>query len=128
MAIPSGGGTEVLKNGYIKSNSAWTQLKWDTDSTASGNTTGQVEVPANCIVTILSITCCNYNSSSVSFATRMKDASNEVYIINHNGTSIPAYGTFVVSDKFVLRPTQRLQFYNSGASDIFVSYIYQDWS
>jgi len=131
MAIPSGSGTEVLKNGVIKTNSTWTYIRWDERITASGNAsgTGTTAVPANCIITILNMTVNNTHSSALDFALRANVGSTDsVYIMNHAGTSIEPYKTFVFSDKFVLSPDNELQVYSSQNADIYFSYIYQDWT
>ena len=131
MAIPSGSGTEVLKNGVIKTNSTWTYIRWDERITASGNAsgTGTTAVPANCIITILNMTVNNTHSSALDFALRANVGSTDsVYILNHSGISIEPYKTFVFSDKFVLSPDNELQVYSSQNADIYFSYIYQDWT
>ena len=131
MAIPSGSGTEVLKNGVIKSNNTWTYIRWDERITAPGNAsgTGTTAVPANCIITILNMTVNNTHSSASSFALRANVGSTDsVYIINHNGINIPVYETFVFSEKFVLSPDNELQVYSNQNTDIYFSYIYQDWT
>ena len=64
MAIPSGSGTEVLKQGFIDGCDGWTYIRWDQAETADGNTsTGTVAVPANCIVTLLNMTFCQESGS-----------------------------------------------------------------
>ena len=131
MAIPSGGGTEVLKNGVIKTNATWTYIRWDERITASGNAsgTGDTAVPTNCIITLLNMTVNSNAASTLDFALRANVGSTDsVYIMNHAGTSIAPYQTFVFSDKFVLSPDNELQVYSSQNADIYFSYIYQDWT
>ena len=130
MAIPSGSGTEVLKRGAIDGNAAWTYARWDQAITASGNTsTGTVAIPTNCIATILNINACNHGGSAAQFAIRVEySGSSGIYILSNSGTSIPAYDTFVYSEKIVLGPTDKLQFYNNNATDIVWCYIYQEWT
>ena len=131
MAIPSGSGTEVLKNGVIKTNATWTYIRWDERITASGNAsgTGDTAVPTNCIITLLNMTVNNTAASASDFALRANVGSTDsVYIMNHAGTSIAPYQTFVFSDKFVLSPDNELQVYSSQNADIYFSYIYQDWT
>ena len=61
MAIPSGSGSEVLRNAAINANNATAALvDWGgTTGTgsvrSSGNSAGVVNVPANVIITVLSI-------------------------------------------------------------------------
>ena len=130
MAIPSGSGTEVLKNGAVKSNNVWTKIRWDTPITAVGNTsTGTTAIPTNCIVTILNVSCTSTHSADLIFGMRVDIGStDEIYIFNHSGTTIPAYNTFVYNEKIVLTPDNELEFYNSQTGDIYFNYIYQDWT
>ena len=129
MAIPSGSGTEVLKNAAIKGNGTWSKIRWDTPIAASGNSSGTVAVPANCIITVISVIATNTTGSSGSFAMRIDIGStDEIYLLQHNGTNIPAYNTFSFTDRYILTPDNELEFYSSQPTDIVISYIYQDWS
>ena len=130
MTIPSGGGSEVLKRGAIDGNATWTTIRWDQPITASGNTaTGTVAVPANCIVTILSMSFTSGTGSDSALAMKGEiDGSSGIYYLDNNNTTIPAYSTFVYSDKIVLGPTDKFFVYNSAVTDIHFCYIYQDWT
>jgi len=130
MTIPSGSGTEVLKIAACQSTSTnWTKMRWDQSLTAQGNTsTGTVAVPSDCIVTILNVSVCSNDAAStyIGIAKDISTATN-LYIV-HTGTILPAYGTFVYSDKIVLMPTDKLTIYNTGAVHFHFNYIYQDWT
>ena len=70
MAIPSGGGSEVLRNFAINANgAAATALVGFGGTTgtgsvrSTGNTAGVVSVPANVIITMLTITCTAGNNT-----------------------------------------------------------------
>jgi len=117
MAIPSGGGTEVLKRATLNANSnAWTSIL-----------TGV----ANHIYTILSVSFCEVsNNASTTVGMRIDinaAGSNEVSLLDHH-TSVPAYETFVWNDKFVMTGTDKLIIYSSANMDIYVTYIDQDWT
>jgi len=78
---------------------------------------------------LLNMTVNNTAASASDFALRANVGSTDsVYIMNHAGTSIAPYQTFVFSDKFVLSPDNELQVYSSQNADIYFSYIYQDWT
>ena len=116
MAIPSGGGTEVLKNlsKDVLNNAWWT-----------GST-----VPANHIWTILSITMSNITSSTADLGLRiMPSAGGTIDVIPNTGdTPITRYGVFVWNDKLVLSAGDEFRVYTNKTMDIFISYIDQDWS
>jgi len=118
MAIPSGSGTEVLKNA-----SARGQLN-------SGVTL--IDGVADHIYTILTITICNQNASAadtVEIAIWPSGASgNTTEIVRDH--SIGAKETFVWNDRLVLVGTDELKIYTAtaGDMDVWVSYIDQDWT
>ena len=117
MAIPSGSGSEVLKRASIHGNSdAWTAL---------------ITGVANHIYTILSITWAEEAGAAEDIGLRVDISaagSNQIAIMN-NGTDLPAYGTYVWNDKFVITGTDKLEAYSSaGNVDIYCSYIDQDWT
>ena len=131
MAIPSGSGTEVLKRHTVKANgSAWTTIRWSEDETAKANTSaGGEAVPTNCIVTILNISVCEQAGSASAFAlTKDVAGTADIYILSNGGTTIPANGTFVYSDKIILYPTDKLKVYTQTAAHFHINYIYQDWT
>ena len=121
MAIPSGGGTEVLKVVY----------ETYTSGTVSLLTSG-----ANEIITILSIVFCEIGNADEELYLLIDAARNDV-----SGTAsqdinilfaepIGAKQTCVWNDKFVFYGGDVLKFYagSAGSIDITVSYIVQDWS
>lgn len=130
MAIPSGSGTEVLKQGFIDGCDGWTYIRWDQAETADGNTsTGTVAVPANCIVTLLNMTFCQESGSDSLISIRIEPSgAGAINILHHAGTSLPANETFVFSEKLVLNPADKLIVYSNYGTDIVFSYIYQDWT
>ena len=117
MAIPSGGGTEVLKR--------------LTKNVLNGATETFTTVPAHHIWTILSINISSNASSSSAFGITVNDGSNDINIVSSNasGTTIPAYGTFIYSDRLVLTAGDALKIAFTGDyAELWVSYIDQDWS
>ena len=115
MAIPSGSGTEVLKRVTKHANNgAWFEI-------LSGT--------ANHIYTILSVVFSNQTSSEYGISMRVNDGSNDIILLNDDGTKIGAYETFVFNDRFVLTGDDDLDVYNGHSDgDWYVSYIDQDWS
>tara|TARA_B100001123_G_C15016045_1_gene909542 strand:- start:383 stop:757 length:375 start_codon:yes stop_codon:yes gene_type:complete len=124
VAIPtSGGGSEILKTLYKKQMSSTDVTLFTAD--------------ADRIVTILSIIYTNLSSSDTENINLWVDAgyndvsgtgSTDIYILH--GASLPAKGTFVFSDKFVLYGLDVLKtnIANSGSVDVYVTYIEQDYS
>ena len=113
MAIPSGSGTEGLKRATIHNN--------------NNATTEILSGVANHIYTILCITAADQTGSSQTINIRMNDGANEIYLLTN--TPLPANGSFVWNDKFVLTGDDDLDVYNNGAQcDWMVSYIDQDWT
>ena len=118
MAIPSGGGSEVLKRFFIHANNgAWTNL-----------ITGE----ANHIYTIISVTFCDQTGTAEDIRLRVDtnaSGSDHIVIFGNGQSNLPANETFVWNDKFVLTGTDKLDAYSSsGNVDIYCSYIEQDWS
>ena len=113
MAIPSGSGTEVLKRITLhNNNNTWTEV-------LSGT--------ANHIYTIISISATDCAGAAGTVAIQVNDGSNDIIITREQ--SLPANGTFVWNDRFVLEGDDDLDVYNSGANvDWYISYIDQDWS
>ena len=117
MAIPSGGGTEVLKR-----------------VTATGDFDGTptiLTVPALHIYTILSITICETISSNEMIWLKMTDADNsnrDIFLVRSQ--AINANETFVYNDKFVLGAGDTLKLQSGSACDmdVLISFIDQDWS
>jgi len=135
MAIPSGSGSEVLRNAAINANSAAATAKVDFGGTtgtgsvrSSGNTSGVVAVPADVIITVLSITCTAGNDGHTVKATVNWQGSGTGITIFYAPT-LNDNETFVYNDKIVLREGDGLDLYNSVSScDWSVNFIYQDWT
>ena len=118
MAIPSGSGTEVLKRVVKGANSgAWFVA---------------INGVANHIYTVLSITATEVGNSATNYSIRVLQngssaAADEIELIKNQ--TLPAYSTFVFSDRIVLSGTDHLEIYNaSGNMDWVISYIDQDWT
>jgi len=114
MAIPSGGGTEVLKRAV--------GLAHDGVATA-------LTCAANHIYTIISIVVCNDNTSATGFYMQVYDGSTDRRFVRE--PSMPANSTFIWNDKFVMHPSDVLKIEESGnVSNLqyWISYIDQDWS
>ena len=126
MAIPSGSGTEVLSSTYIHAQSSTpTTLRWDGTPATTGTAT--YEVPANHIITVLSIVCTAMGGTAETVTIVMYDGSQYIHLVNQQ--SIPANGTFIFSDKFVVKAGHRVQVACTVADvDIYCSYIDQDWT
>tara|TARA_R100001530_G_scaffold133406_1_gene106760 strand:- start:196 stop:600 length:405 start_codon:yes stop_codon:yes gene_type:complete len=134
MAIPSGSGSEVLRNAAVDSNNAAT-AKIDFGGTTgtgsvrtSGNTAGVVAVPANVIITVLTINCTsNSGSQNINCKVDWQGGGTSVTIFNHNGLAEGT--TFVYNDKIVLREGDVLTVFNHASNcDWNVHFIYQDWT
>jgi hypothetical protein len=134
MAIPSGSGTEVLRNFAINANNA-AAAKVDFGGTTgtgtvrtSGNTSGVVAVPANVIITILNITCTAGGTHTNIYGTVDWQGSGTDIKIFHAPT-LTDNTTFIYNDKIVLREGDVLKLYNNASScDWSGSFIYQDWT
>ena len=110
MAIPSGTGTEVLKNITVADNND----NEESHAVGAGN-----------IWTILTITACNVSGTDTAAAIRMYDGSYQISI--WEGT-VPANSTMVWNDRFVLEHSDSLRFYNGAQNfDWMISYIVQDF-
>jgi len=127
MAIPSGTGTEVLRNG-----------RWDTQSTdvtsfdfTGGNPTLGDEtdtVAANHIITMININWAEISGTAELINLYGTFDSKAIYIMLLQG--LPAYGVFNWNTKFVLIGGDTLFTGTDGGADIDVHYSYldQDWS
>ena len=133
MAIPRGGGSEVLRNAAIHENNAGS-AKVDFGGTtgtgsvrSTGNTAGVTAVPANVIITVLSITCTAMNPQSAVNATIDWQGSGTDIVLFK--ATVPVDSTFIFNDRVVLREGDVLKLYNNANNcDWTVSFIYQDWS
>ena len=134
MAIPSGSGSEVLRNFAIYNNSAAT-ANVDFGGTtgtgsvrSSGNTSGVINVPANVIITVLNITCTsNAATHTITGDIDWQGGGTNIIIFIHTGLTVDQ--TFVYNEKIVLREGDELVLYNSASScDWSANFIYQDWT
>jgi len=117
MAIPSGNGSEVLKN---LSKDALNATWW------TGST-----VPAHHIWTIISIVMSNVSGSTADLGLRIVPSGGGTLdlIPNTGDTQILRYGVFVWNDKIVLNGGDEIRVYtNQNSMDVLLSYIDQDWS
>ena len=123
MAIPSGGGTEVLTVSY----------KHALTNTVVALITGV----ANHIYTVVSISYCEVNADTTNGIELYIDAgrndvsasgSQDIYILNE--APLGARETFVFSDKIVIYGTDALKtrISTSANVDVVCSYIDQDWT
>ena len=117
MAIPSYGtaGTEVLYRTTIKTQVAdKTAFRWDRTNATTGTET--YAVAANHIVTVLSMTFCNNAASAKDLYLNLNDGAGDVYLLVPD--SIPAYGTLVWNDKFVLVAGDKVLVNSVSGADI----------
>ena len=116
MAIPSGGGTEVLKRAYTNS--------------LSNTPVTLIDGVANHIYTILSITFCEVATAAEVLYLRVNIDGGGTQINLLTNHSLPVAGTFVWNDKFVITGTDELNAYlgTTGSVDVLVTYIDQDWT
>ena len=115
MAIPSGGGTEVLKNVLINGQNA-------TNSTP-------LTVAQHHIITILSIIVTSTTSTVQSLTIDIVNGGNDHQIAHGDAVKLGDHATFIWNDKFVMEYGDALKITNSGnAIDCVISYIDQDWS
>jgi hypothetical protein len=133
MAIPSGSGTEVLRNFAIDSNSA-AAAKVDFGGTtgtgsvrSSGNTSGVTAVPANVIITVLTVGITASASIASMYGTvDWQGGGTDVLVFKQY--NLVDNTTFIFNDKLVLREGDIFKIYTSGLCDIWGSFIYQDWT
>ena len=126
MAIPSGSGSEVLKN-----------IMWE-DATSSSQPT--LTLVQHHIYTILSATICNVDGSNSGVAYMYLEGYDSYGSANSEDirlfrTSINAMDTFVFNDRIVIHgqgsnsAVQKIKFGLETVSfDIVLSYIDQDWT
>ena len=127
MAIPSGSGTEVLKRTTIHASSdATTAFRWDGTMASVG--TSSYTVPANHIITVLSIIVNDQGNAIDNTSMYLYNGADNIYIVE--GEEIPAYGTFIWNDKFILTGGDKLVVFGSAGTnhDYLCSYIDQDWT
>ena len=127
MAIPSGSGTEVLKRTTINNQSDdATAFRWDGTMATLGNET--YTVPANHIITVLSIIICEQGNAAELVNLYMHDGAQNHQLLQSQALS--AYSTFIWNDRFILTGGDKLivDLATSGSVDLICSYIDQDWS
>lgn len=128
MAIPSGGGTEVLRRGtaHALSNTA-TALRFDGDPVSAVGT-NTVTVPANHIITLLSMSFTEVGGAAATVSMIINDGTNDIYILV--AEPLPGNNTFVFNEKIIIHPGDKLTVFlgSSGNTDVWYSYIDQDWS
>ena len=135
MAYPIGSGSEVLKRtsmrqlGGTETYGTW----WSIDFTvAQISAQANHTVPANHIITPISIVVCNTTATLYPFDMGVTPSGGTTIEMIKN-QSVPAGDSFVWNDKFVLYGGDALLFrVNESSSgddlDIYVSYIDQDWT
>ena len=126
MAIPSGSGTEVLRRGVIATQSSTaTSFKFDGTNPSTG--TSSYTVPANHIITIISIIICEAAGQAETVDLYMNDGASQIHFTS--ALALAGKETFVWNDKFALIGGDKLAIVTSAADiDIYYSYLDQDWS
>ena len=128
MAIPSGSGTEVLRRGtaHAISNAA-TALRFD-GNPVSAVGTNTVTVPANHIITLVSMSFVEVGGANAAVNMIIRDGTNDIYILV--AETLPGNSTFFLNEKIVIHPGDKVTVFlgASGNTDVWYSYIDQDWS
>ena len=129
MAIPSGSGTETLRNGGWSTQSTdVTSFDFSAGNPSLGDETDTV--PANHIITVVLITWCETNEAAEQIHLWYRDGvgGGQGYLIVHQ--DLAAFDTFIWNTKFVLIGADWLKTATENAADIDVTYTYldQDWS
>ena len=128
MAIPSGSGTEVLCRGtaHALSNAA-TALRFDRNPVSAVGTK-TVTVPANHIITLLSMSFTEVGGADELLYMIINDGTNDIY--NLHAQPLATNATFMLNDKIILHPSDKLTLFlgSAGNVDVWYSYIDQDWS
>ena len=117
MAIPSGGGSEILNRKFY---------------TVTSNTDTKIlDGEANHIYTVLSIIITETAGNAETFGLFLDpSAGGTDYEIISFATVLPDDSTYVFNDRLVLTGTDELNFKAGGTCDIdiVISYIDQDWT
>lgn len=133
MGIPTGAGTEVLKNtsiiGFSGTGNGWWSVRWDGNTLDAEN--ASFAVPTDHIITVLSINVCNTHATQsypFSMGCRTNSSTDTKYILKDQ--DVPANGTFIYSDKIILSSGDKLLFKDEDISsgddfDVLISYIDQ---
>tara|TARA_Y100000361_G_C10901188_1_gene209131 strand:- start:115 stop:501 length:387 start_codon:yes stop_codon:yes gene_type:complete len=128
MAIPSGSGTEVLCRGTAHAlSSSATALRFDRNPVSAVGT-NTVTVPANHIITLITMTFVEVAGNAETISMIIRDGTNDIYILDAH--DLPANSTFILNEKIVLHPGDKLTVFcgSSANVDVHYSYIDQDWS
>ena len=128
MAIPaqSVSGSEVLRRENIESlSNTTTAFRFDTQHPATNNSS--YTVPANHIITMLSIFICEQGNVAETFTLWVVSNSNEMKLLQ--GQPLGGRETFVWNDRFTLIGGDALHIGTANAAnvDVYYSYIDQSW-
>ena len=127
MAIPTGGGSEVLQRGWfpaLSNTEIYALFTGAISTTATSNA-----VPANNIITMLGMTFNERAGASELINLRVHfGGSSSNYVLSSQ--PIGAYQTFVWNEKLILHATDKLSFVlgSAGNVDVQFHFIRQDWS
>ena len=127
MAIPSGSGTEVLRNGGWSTQSTdVTSFDFNAGNPTLGDETDTV--PANHIITVILINWAETGNAAELLHLWATCDTKLVYLLLFQ--DLAAYDTFVWNTKFVLIGGDWLKCTLESSADIDVTYTYldQDWS
>ena len=128
MAYPTGSGSEQLYNGTINAlSNAATAMFFDGAVNSTVGTNSHT-VPALHIVTLLNIIITEQGNAAEGIYLYANDGTSDIKILEN--VSLPAYETYVFSEKMVLRAGHKLTINTANAAnvDVFYSYILQNWS
>ncbi len=129
MAYPSGSGSEILRRGAIHNlANDTTSLKFDGTSPTTGTET--YAVPANHIISLLSITVTDMSATSgKNFSMWTVLGGANIKILEE--VPVDDKETYVFDSRIVLHPTDTVKLFSDfGGSnyDVFYTYIDQDWT
>ena len=127
MAIPSGTGTECLRRGQaITLTNGATAFLFDGGNMTVG--TNSATVPANHIITFISITFCETGNAAELMHLYLNDGTNNLQLLQDH--PLAAYATFVWNTKFAMIGGDKLstQMGSSADVDVYYTYLDQDWS
>ena len=122
MAYPSGSGSERLQRGTIHNMvNADTAFRFDGGITATG--TSSYTVPANHIITVLTIVITDQTNTAKWFNLW----ANDISFVKEQ--TVNADSTYVWNDRFVLHPADKLYIdgQTSANFDVFYTYLDQNW-
>ena len=132
MAIPTQAtsGSEVLRRGAIDAQSS-TETAFKFDGTAGGTGSGHqaYTVPANHIITMLSIIISERGNTAANLFLWIENVYSGQLVYLLQSESIGAYKTFVWADRFSLIGGDALKIRTAAAEniDIWFSYIDHSW-